>query len=301
MQQCVLAEQLVEPHRTSVVPLGVDHPLTGALAPEPAPPGRAAALGDCHELLLCLGADYEHKNRPLALQVAAELRRRHGWNGRLVLAGAHVEFGSTSAQEAELLRADAELGRACVDLGTVSEAERRWLLDHAQLVLYPSAHEGFGLIPFEAGAHGVPCLWATGTALSEFLPEGEAAAVPGDVAATADHAVALLRDESVRTRHLAAIRRAAAPLTWAAAAQRLATIYGETLEEPPAPASVMLRQDGVMQSGFSEDAVRLVGPDGLLPADVERPLLALASHRRLGEPVFGALKLGYRLLRRGRS
>ena len=51
-----------------------------------------------------------------------------------------------------------------------------------------------------------------------------------------------------------------------------------------------------MQRGFSDDALRLVGPDGVLPADVERPLLALATHPQLGTPVFGALKAGYRVI-----
>jgi hypothetical protein len=56
----------------------------------------------------------------------------------------------------------------------------------------------------------------------------------------------------------------------------------------------MARRFGVMQPRMSSDAVRLVGPDGMLPPDVERPLLALASHRAIGRPVFGALRYGYR-------
>jgi hypothetical protein len=55
-----------------------------------------------------------------------------------------------------------------------------------------------------------------------------------------------------------------------------------------------------MRGGFSEDAVRLVGPDGLLPRRLERPLLALASHPRLAKPVFGAIEAGYRVSKRRR-
>lgn len=40
--------------------------------------------------------------------------------------------------------------------------------------------------------------------------------------------------------------------------------------------------------------MRLIGPGGALPSDVERPLLALATHPRIAAPLFGALKLGYR-------
>jgi hypothetical protein len=55
-----------------------------------------------------------------------------------------------------------------------------------------------------------------------------------------------------------------------------------------------------MRGGLSEDAMRLVGPDGLLPRRLERPLLALASHPKLGTPVFRALDAGYRASRRWR-
>lgn len=49
-----------------------------------------------------------------------------------------------------------------------------------------------------------------------------------------------------------------------------------------------------MSEVLSEDAIRLVGPEGLLPADVERPLLALATHPQIGNAMFGAMRLGYR-------
>jgi hypothetical protein len=40
--------------------------------------------------------------------------------------------------------------------------------------------------------------------------------------------------------------------------------------------------------------MRLIGPGGALPSDVERPLLALATHPQIGKPMFRAMKLGYR-------
>ena len=49
-----------------------------------------------------------------------------------------------------------------------------------------------------------------------------------------------------------------------------------------------------MTGAFSEEALRLIGPGGALPSDVERPLLALATHPQVGTPMFNAIKLGYR-------
>ena len=45
---------------------------------------------------------------------------------------------------------------------------------------------------------------------------------------------------------------------------------------------------------LSEDAMRLIGPSGALPSDLERPLLALATHPQIGDPMFRAMKFGYR-------
>ena len=134
---------------------------------------RAASRGSQPdaEVMLCLGNDYRHKNRLFALRMLDELiTPASAGTGRLVLAGPHVPHGSSAADERRMLSTRPELAAAVVDLGAVSEAEKAWLLGRAGLVLYPTVHEGFGLVPFEAAEHGVPCMWAAGTSLSELLP-----------------------------------------------------------------------------------------------------------------------------------
>ena len=151
----------------------------------------------------------------------------------------------------------------------------------ARLVVYPTVHEGFGLIPFEAAAAGVPCLWAAGTALRELLPAAAARIVAWDAAATADRALELMRDEAAREANLSAIRGAAGELRWDATGRRMVRVYRAACDGPMTPAGVLERSSGVMSGGLSEDAMRLVGPDGALPADLERPLLALLARPRL--------------------
>ena len=67
-----------------------------------------------------------------------------------------------------------------------------------------------------------------------------------------------------------------------------------TADGPANPGLAVVAGGGLAVGSLTEDAARLVGPGGELPPDVHRPLLALATHRRLAAPVFGALKLGYR-------
>ncbi len=300
-----LAEDLVAPARTGVVHLGVDH----RVAPADPDRGRASTLpvgaerlSPAAQVILCLGTDYHHKNRVFALRLVASLRRGHDYSGVLVLAGPAVAHGSSRAQEAELVASHPELAGAVLDVGPVTEAEKDWLFDRAALVVYPSVVEGFGLVPFEAAAHRVPCLWAPGSSLSELLPDEAAGIVPWDEEQTARRARALLGDEGAREDNLKAIDRAAAALTWDATAAGLLEAYQATAD---APAVSPARAAAAGELGLlTEDAARLVGPGGELPLEVHRPLLALATHRRIARPVFGALKLGYRIsydLRRRRS
>jgi hypothetical protein len=163
-------------------------------------------------------------------------------------------------------------------------------------VLYPTLYEGFGFVPFEAASHATPCMWAAGTALSEILPDAEAGITPWSAEETADALVVLIHDEAVRQQHVQSVRVAADGLRWHATAAQLVEVYRDACDRPPPTAGTLHELGGVRT--ISEDGGRLLGPGGALPADVERPLLALATHPRLARPLFGALKGGYRITHR---
>ncbi len=289
-----LAEDLLEPERASVVHAGVDHTWGGAAPPQPATPRNASRLPADSEAILCLGTDFRHKNRVFALRVLERLRERHHWPGYLLLAGPHVSRGSSVGEEAELFALHPGLQESVIDFGAVTEAEKAWLYRRARVVLYPTVHEGFGLVPFEAADHGTPCLWAAGTSLAEVLAEDAAGIVAWSTEESADRVLALSRDAGARGANLQAVERSARALTWDAAARKLIELYGRTCDLPSAPGAAVDRRYGVMRGTLSEDAMRLVGPGGALDSDVERPLLALATHPQIGNPVFRTLKLGYR-------
>ncbi len=290
----VLAEDLIERGRGSVVHIGVDHSFGAPAAPGVISPDWHPELPDGAEAILCIGTDFHHKNRVFALQVLEQLQRRHSWTGYLLLVGPRVSYGSSTLKEAEILAMRPHLAESVRAFPAVSEVEKSWLYGRCRLVLYPTVHEGFGLVPFEAGARGVPCLWAAGTSLSEVLPDAAAEIVPWNAAQTADRAIALMRDDAERTRNLAAIRGAARDLTWDRTASKLIDVYTDTCNGPTAPNSRLRRERPLQPGARSEWATRLVGPNGALPEDLERPLLAIATHPALSVPMFGALKVGYR-------
>ncbi len=287
-----LAEELVEAHRASVVHNGVDR--VAQRHEQPLRPSAVAALPEDAEVMLCIGTDYHHKNRIFALRVLEQLQQRHGWAGCLVFAGPSVPQGSSRPQETEMLADRPPLARSVITTAAISESEKAWLYGRARLVIYPTVQEGFGLVPFEAAAHDVPCLWAPGTSLSELLPDAAAPILPWDAEWSAHRAMELLRDDQLRRRNIESIREAGTELTWDVTARRLIELYNDTCDAPPTPASAPERRHGRISGALTEDSMRLIGPGGALPPDVERPLLALATHPRIGAPVFRALKLGYR-------
>jgi glycosyltransferase involved in cell wall biosynthesis len=317
----LLADALVEPERLRVVPPGLDH----RAATEPARPPSLGAAATASGFLVCLGTDFRHKNRVFALRLLAALRGRHRWPGGLVLAGTHIQLGSSAELERSYLEGHRELAEHVVSLGPVDEREKAWLLANASAIVYPSAYEGFGLVPFESALIGVPCVFAPQASLAEVAPPGAAAIVPWDAAASAEHTFVLLSDAAARERHVAALAERARSLTWGAAAAATVEIYREAAGAPvrdsatlsrdlvtrEARLSVQHEEEVAQLLGEREHAkgmydalnaevgfgLSLIGPNGALPESVQRALLALSARPALSRPLFGAIASVFVLVR----
>lgn len=245
-----LAHQLSGPVRTTL--LGTDHlsksveattslglplqlvPDAGAPAghPKEGLPPPLAAIGPAisalegARFLLVLGNDFEHKNRDFAVRVFADMCDR-GYDGRLVLAGFHLDLGSSFGHELSGAGRHAE---KIVRLASVSNADKVWLLGHAQAVLYPTSAEGFGLVPFEAAALGTPTAFVKFGPLCETLPGVEACAA-WQVRPFADHVFGLLEHPDAQVSQ---IRAAGTALTWSSHVDQVLAGYQDLLS-PGAP------------------------------------------------------------------
>lgn len=295
-----LAEDLLAEGRAHVVGVGIDtlEPAAGASRPE--------GVEADQTFLLCLGADYAHKNRPFALELLGALRER-GWSGRLVLAGSHVPYGSSREREQELLRANPHLAELTVELGPVDEPGRRWLYANACAVVYPTLYEGFGLLPLEAARADLPCLFASQASLSE-LAAGAATLIPWDARASASAVLPLLSAGPARERHLAQLRTLQIP-DWSEVARRLLAVYERALRAPRSEAAPRVWQELTRESHIvwlDREASRLaksaqeyqdayhslearvhtglplIDDDGLLSHDQQRGLMRVAARGRLG-------------------
>jgi GT2 family glycosyltransferase/glycosyltransferase involved in cell wall biosynthesis len=326
-----VAEELLERERCEVVYIGTDHAIDRLPAKEEPPP--AFAKLDGRPFLLCLGTDFTHKNRPFALRVLLALREDHDWEGGLVFAGPHVDVGSSASEEAAFLALHPELARVVTDVAAIGEGHKRWLMCNAALMIYPSAHEGFGLVPFEAAEAGVVCAFAAQTSVAELLPSPLALVEQWDAELTAERIARYLGSEELRAEHVAAVRAAAAPLTWQQTARRLIDVYTSTANSKASESRKLVNQF-VVERGeleatrdalksreerfnelerdylelcrvFDKTAEGLVGANGVIPLDLRRPLLAIGSRRFLRATMFGSMRFlyrtGYRVRHRGRA
>lgn len=209
------AHQLAGPVRTAL--LGTDHLQSDAASLAPADLGDAVGALEQQPFLLVLGNDFEHKNRDFAVKVFVDVRER-GYEGRLVLAGSHLDRGSSYGHE---LSGAGRHRESIIRMGAVSSAAKAWLLREAQVVLYPTSAEGFGLVPFEAAALGTPTAFVRFGPLCETLPAVDAC--PGwQVRPFADHVLRLLADPGSQ---LAQIRAASTTLTWSKNADQILAGY----------------------------------------------------------------------------
>ncbi|MGD0455881.1 MAG: glycosyltransferase, partial [Solirubrobacteraceae bacterium] len=303
-----LSEDLLPEGRTSVVGVGFD-----VLEPLSSPGAPPDGFPRDDPFLLCLGADYAHKNRCFAIELLGALRER-GWTGRLVFAGGHVPFGSSRERERELLGRRTELAPFVDDLGTVEESGKQWLLEHTRALLYPTLYEGFGLLPLEAARAGVPCLFASQASLSEVA--GQAATlVAWDAAASADAVLPLLAEGPPRAEHLAQLKALAVP-TWEETSRQLLAVYQHALATPASEAAprvwqeldredyiVRLDQDIRNLKAIAQEyqdayhaldarvatGLPLIDDGGLLNEAQQRGLMRLAARRGVGSVLLAPL------------
>jgi glycosyltransferase involved in cell wall biosynthesis len=207
-----LLAQGVAPERVHVAPPGVARPprLAGVGGLWPADGPR----------LLHVGRLEARKRAWVAIDTLARLRAG-GLDASLVLAG-------DGEQRAELIARTRALGLggAVRFLGRVSEELKWQLYDSAQLLLFASTLEGFGLVVAEAQSRGLPVIAARGSATAEALAPGRsgllAAPAPEAFAAVAGQ---LLADQQRREEFSACAERFARRFDWDACAATVAGIY----------------------------------------------------------------------------
>ncbi len=201
--------------RCAVVYEGVDRALF-----HPEPGSRSGP-----PTILFVGGDYPNKNRGVALAAFAHLCRASALPHQLVLVGPDARTDAMLAEEFPGL--DLSRVRRLQSVGGEALAQ---LYRQADLFVFPSHDEGFGLPVLEAMASGTPVITSTVSSLPEVAGEAALLVDPDDVDGLATAMEKVLCDRSLwETLRQAGLRRAA-QFTWQAAAERTARVYAEALQ-----------------------------------------------------------------------
>ena len=173
--------------------------------------------------LLAVGVLQPRKNWLLAIQAVAYAREWSGFPLKLVLTGKlgwakrELEWAKWTLVEDDWL----------IETGYVPDDHLVWLYNAAEILLYPSFYEGFGLPPLEAMACGTPVIASNGGALPEVVASGGVLLPPDQPAQWAHAILTILQNEPYREglRHRALQR--AQMFSWQETAHKTWQVYLE--------------------------------------------------------------------------
>jgi glycosyltransferase involved in cell wall biosynthesis len=209
--------------RIFVVPLGVNHHL---FRPLPVPAGfrRRYRLDDGCRYVLFVGSENPRKNLARLLQAFAQV---HAVLPQIQL----IKIGSPEyLPQAEALQDQVQamgLSDAVHLIDHVSDEDLVLFYNLAELFVFPSLYEGFGLPPLEAMACGTPVVCSNTASLPEVVGDAAITVDPYDVEGLAAALGRVLSDPDLqgdlRERGLARARE----FTWARTAQETLAVYRE--------------------------------------------------------------------------
>lgn len=212
----------VPPERVHVIYEGVDADF------RPLPPEQVAAFRRQRSLpsryLLYVGNLEPRKNLPRLIQAFARIGPEVELS--LVLVGAKGwGYDAIYRQVAEL-----DLSKRVLFPGFVPREELPLWYNGAEVLVYPSLYEGFGLPPLEAMACGTPVLTSTASSLPEVVGEAGLQVRPDDVEGLATALRRLTTDRELQAELRRRGMQQARRFSWDQMARETADLYRRLVE-----------------------------------------------------------------------
>jgi glycosyltransferase involved in cell wall biosynthesis len=182
-----------------------------------ATPKRPAFVQSGEKFVMYVGNAYPYKNVGLLILAHQMLGRD---DMKLVLVGKTDYFYDLLAREAK------QKGyKNVVFTGFIPDEELAWLYQHAQLYVFPSLSEGFGLPPLEAMTYGLPVLASDASCIPEVLGGAAAYFNPRKPEELARKLRELLDNAKLRERLSEAGRERLKHFSWRRMAEQTLEMY----------------------------------------------------------------------------
>lgn len=209
--------------KISVVPLGVDIQRFHTGYPKEVIEETKRKYCIFGKYILYLGTIEPRKNIQKLVQAYAVLKKEREFVPPLILAGGKGWL----CDEIYASVKELDLEDSVKFLGYVSDEDAPRLLCGADLFVFPSLYEGFGLPVLEAMACGVPVVTSNISSLPEIAHEAAILVNPNDTSAIMQGMDKLIQDENLRQKYIEAGLKRAQEYTWKKTADR----YIEICEE----------------------------------------------------------------------
>jgi glycosyltransferase involved in cell wall biosynthesis len=201
---------------------------------EPRPAAEVAAFrqqkGLPERFILFLGTIEPRKNVSRLIEAFSQLLASDPAETSdlyLVVAGGKGWFSEHVFARVEALG----LGDRVLFPGYVPEEEKVLWYNAATCFCYPSLYEGFGLLPLEAMACGVPVITSDVSSLPEVVGDAGVTVPPGDPAALCEALRRLTVNPALRAELAQEGRARARRFSWAEAARQTVGVYHLALKE----------------------------------------------------------------------
>lgn len=176
--------------------------------------------------ILYVGTIEPRKNLIRLMKAFARLKK-DGFAHQLVLAGGKGWESEEIYQTANKMFHSDEI----VFTGYISDAEKNALYKAADLFVFPSLYEGFGMPPLEAMHFGCPVVCANAASLPEVVGDAAELVDPMEVDSIAEGMLRVLTDGPYRTKLVQRGYVQAKKFNWDDSAKKLMQICREVLEE----------------------------------------------------------------------
>lgn len=175
--------------------------------------------------LLYTGVWRSHKNLKNLIKAFHILKTEYGYPGRLVITGRH---DPVYAPEIFTQTASLKLLSDILFTGMVDELELIALYNGAQVYVFPSLYEGFGLSPLEAMQCGTPVAASSASCIPEVCGEDNALFFdPKDPADMAEKIYQITSEKSLRERLIAQGLAHVKTFSWKKMAKQTLKLYNK--------------------------------------------------------------------------
>ncbi len=187
---------------------------------------KKLGISENEKVILYVGSEQPRKNVPFLLEAISELKKRLP-DIKLLKIGTPQVPGVRE----KLLKLTETLGieKEVIFVGYVSEKDLTKYYNAADLFVFPSLYEGFGLPPLEAMACGTPVITSNLTSLPEVVGDSAFTIDPYDVNAFAEAMYNLLTDEKLREKMVNKGLKRAHLFNWEKSAEETFKVYNQLI------------------------------------------------------------------------